>query len=147
MKKKGRSSTATTAVIIIIAISIVAGWSWHSIPNYQLNVGFQSVEKAFYDKRSDLIVEVEGQVVRILSTSKGSNGVQRFAIRMQNGQVVQVNHKAGPSDIIPLATNDAVKVRGEYFWTETGGTIHHTEYDHGLARRHGWVEHKGKKYD
>ena len=34
----------------------------------------------------------------------------------------------------------------EYFWTETGGTIHKTERELSLDRRHGWVKHNGKKW-
>lgn len=147
MKKKGKSSFVTTVIIIVVAVSIVAGWSWHSIPNYSLNPGFQSVEKAYYEKRSDFMVEVTGAVVRILSASGGGPGLQRFTIRLENGQVLQVNHEHGKTDTIPLAAHDVVRVRGEYFWTETGGTIHGTAYDPSLRRQHGWVEHNGKKYD
>ena len=72
--------------------------------------------------------------------------MQRFLILIKNGQVVQVMHLNGKKKMIPLKVSDTVRVRGEYVWTETGGTIHNTDRELSLDRRHGWVEHDGKKW-
>lgn len=147
MKKRGKAPTFITGAIVITALFLVAGWSWHSMPDTSdLHVGHLAVEKAYYDKASGLLVEVDGEVVRLLSPSPGDSRLQRFLIRMKNGQAVQIMHLNDPKEMIPIKAGDPVRVRGEYFWTETGGTIHETERDLTLARRHGWVEHKGKKW-
>ena len=147
MKKRGKAPTFITGAIVITALFLVAGWSWQSMPDTSdLHVGHLAVEKAFYDKVSDLRVEVDGEVIRLLSPSPGNSRLQRFLIRMKNGQVVQVMHLYGKKKMIPLKVSDTVRVRGEYFWTETGGTIHNTERELSLDRRHGWVEHDGKKW-
>ncbi len=147
MKKRGKAPTFITGAIVITALFLVAGWSWQSMPDSSdLYVGHLPVEKAYYDKTSNLLVEVDGEVIRLLKPSPDNSRLQRFLIRMANGQVLQVMHLNHPKEMIPLTVSDKVRVRGEYFWTETGGTIHNTERDLSLARRHGWVEHNGKKY-
>ena len=145
MKKKGRFPVITTAIIIGTAVSLMAGWSWHSVPGYQVEAGNHVVEKAFYENRSDLMVEVSGQVVRVLGD--GGNGMQWFQVRTPNGQHLLVYHDYGNDEPIPLSARDQVVVRGDYDWSESGGTIRRTERDLSLERLHGWVEHKGKKYD
>ena len=57
-----------------------------------------------------------------------------------------VRHDSGRADQIPLKAKDQGTVRGTYEWTESGGTIRNTQKDKSLARRHGFIEHKGKKY-
>ena len=49
-----------TVGIVVVAISIVLGWSWHSIPGYRVEPGMHIVEQAFYEQRSDIMVEVSG---------------------------------------------------------------------------------------
>lgn len=146
MKKKGRHSVVTTAIIVIIAVSLVAGWSLHSIPGYHVEPGNHVAEKAFYDHHSDLMVEVSGEVVRILGKEGDDKRLQWFQMRTPEGQYLLVGHDNGLANPIPLSARDSVIVRGIYQWTESGGTIRGTHKDNTLARRHGWVEHKGKKY-
>lgn len=146
MKKRGRHSAVTTAVIVIIAVSLVAGWSLHSIPGYKLEPGNHVAEKAFYDHQTGLHVEVSGEIVRVLGKEGEDTRMQWFQMRTPEGQYLLVGHDNGMSDPIPLSTNDRVTVRGTYEWTESGGTIRGTHKDNSLARKHGWLEHKGKKY-
>lgn len=145
MKKKGKSTVVTTAIIVGTSVMLVAGWSLHSIPGYKVEPGNHVAERAFYDQQTDLMVEVNGEVVRLLGQG-GDSRMQWFQIRTPEGQYLLVGHDNGLAKPIPLAAKDAVTVRGLYEWTESGGTIRGTQKDVTLARRHGWVEHKGKKY-
>lgn len=147
MKKKGRNPVITIGIIIGAAASLLAGWSWHSMPGYELEPGNHVVEKAFYDHRSGLMVEVTGEVIRVLGEEGEDSSLQWFQVRTPNGQHLLVGHDAGLGEPIPLARKDLVTVRGDYEWSESGGTIRHTERDTSLNRLHGWVEHKGKKYE
>ena len=72
--------------------------------------------------------------------------MQWFQMRTPEGQHLLVGHDNGMADQIPLTVKDAVTVRGMYEWTESGGTIRGTQKDNSMERRHGFVEHKGKKY-
>ena len=147
VKKKGRNSVLTTALIIGASASLMAGWTWHSIPGYEVESGNHVAEKAFYDHRSELMVEVNGEVIRLLSAGDVDNSLQWFQMRTPEGQHLLVGHDFGYGDPIPLTPKDRVTVRGGYEWTESGGIIRHTERDHSLNRLHGWIVHEGKKYD
>ncbi len=104
------------------------------------------VEQAFYEKRSDVMVEVTGQVVRTVRPVRGNESYQEFQVRMPNGQLLLVVHDAGMGERVPVQPHDEVTVRGNYQWTELGGTIYGTQRDSSMKRLHGWIEHGGKKY-
>ena len=147
MKKKGSNSVVLTAIIVFTSASLMAGWSWHSIPGYELSAGNHVVEKAYYQKQTGLMVEVSGQVVRVLGSGENDDALQWFQMRTPAGQRLLVAHDEGIAGPIPLSPRDDVTVRGLYEWTESGGTIRHTERDISLARQHGWIEHEGRKHD
>ena len=146
MKRKGKSTFITTAIIVGTSIMLVAGWSLHSIPGYKVEPGNHVVEKAFYDNQSGMMVEVSGEVVRLLGRETGDSRLQWFQMRTPEGQYLLVGHENGLAKPIPLEARDHVIVRGMYEWTESGGSIRGTQKDNSLARQHGWVEHKGNKY-
>ena len=147
MKKKGRSSVVPTAIIIGTSASLMAGWSWHSIPGYEIEPGNHVAARAFSTSQSELMVEVTGTVVRLIGNNDSVQGLQWFQMRTPSGQRLMVAHDNGLQGPIPLSPRDEITVRGGYEWTESGGTIRNTERDHSLKRLHGWVEHKGKRYD
>lgn len=145
-KKKGNTSTFLTVGIIFVAVSIVLGWTWHSLPGYDVEPGVHVVEKAFYAKQSGLMVEVDGEVVRAMRPVEGNRGHQEFQMRMPNGQLILVVHEHGSGDPVPIGGGDTVTVRGQYQWTESGGLIRGTHRDSSMERRHGWIELKGERY-
>ena len=135
------------ALITGIATILFAFWAWQSQPGYKIEPGYGVVERAYLNKQSGLMVDVSGQVVRILLDDKYDVQNQKFVMRMQNGQSLLVIHNINFGDPIPITINQEVKVRGEYSWTERGGLINWTGRDYSIERRHGWIEHQGHKYD
>lgn len=146
-KKKGGNSVILTGAIIFISVSLVLGWTWHSFPGYKVDGGAAVVEKAFYDKQSDLMVEVTGEVIRVIDQAKNNPKHQEFQMRLPTGQLLLVVHRNDSNEWIPLAANDMVVVRGRYLWSEMGGIIRDTQRDSSMERMHGWVKHKGERYD
>ncbi|MEE4293256.1 MAG: DUF3465 domain-containing protein [Xanthomonadales bacterium] len=147
MKKKGKHSVFLTGIILFASISLIAGWAWHSIPGYEMSPGNHIVERAYYEEQSGIMVEATGEVVRVLGEKKDDSSMQWFQMRTPSGQRLLVGHDHGLGERIPLNPQDTVTVRGQYEWSETGGTIRQTERDRSLERQHGWVEYDGRKYD
>lgn len=135
------------ALITGIFILLFASWAWHSVPGYRIEPGYGVVAKAYLNQQSGGMVEVSGQVIRILTDDKEDLQRQKFVIRMQNGQSLLVIHSIVDAEQVPISIHNEVTVRGEYSWTEPGGLIHRTHRDHSAKRRHGWIEHQGQKYD
>ena len=132
--------------IALVAAVAVAVW-WQSLPGYRVEPGFATVQDAFRDHQSGMMVEVTGNVVRILRDDKDDRRNQKFIIRLTNGQSLLVIHDQVAGERVPVAINDSVLVRGKYQWSETGGTLIFTRRDHSLHRLHGWIEHQGRRYD
>ena len=142
---KKKNSIAFPAVVLILAFAAIA-WYWQRQPGYDIEPGILSIESAFHQQQSGLMVEVDGQVVRILEAHELRERYQEFIIRLRNGQSVHIVHDMAYADEIPLSIGDQVLVRGEYRWSENGGTISYTYRDRSMQRRHGWIDHRGDRY-
>jgi hypothetical protein len=129
-------------------LALLFGWYiWQSVPGYNIEPGFRTVEKAYINQQSGVMAEVSGRVVRVLVDGQTETEQQKFVIRLQNGQNILVGHNIRVSEKVPVEVNDTVTVRGEYTWSEPGGLIQWTSRDPGMKKRHGWVQHRGKIYD
>ena len=131
----------------MLAVFLGAYLVWHSRPGYEIEPGFLTVERAYLAHRSGIMAEVTGRVVRILRDDRVGVHRQRFMLRLPNGQTLMVIHNVEASDRVPVRLDDPVLVRGQYEWDESGGVLHWTQSDPTPHRRHGWIEHKGRKYD
>lgn len=107
-----------------------------------------AVAQAFERRQSDVLVEGEGVVSKVLSDDNEGSQHQRFILRLGSGQTVLIQHNI---DVAPrvndLKVGDAVSFSGEYVWNQQGGIIHWTHHD--PAGRHvgGWLKHGGRTYE
>lgn len=113
------------------------------------------VADLFRERRSDTWVETSGTVERLLDddreTRDGSDMHQRLILRTDDAITVLVAHNISVSPRVPARPGDRLTLRGEYEWTDRGGTIHFThkpKYNPERNRdRSGWIEHQGKRYE
>lgn len=147
MAAKRTKTKFYAALITGISTLLFAFLAWQSQPGYKLEPGYGVVEQAYRNQQSGVMVEVTGRVVRILIDDTDDLQVQKFVIRLQNGRSVLVFYNFHSGDPVPVSINHEVIVRGEYSWTESGGLIQWTRRDYSTERRHGWIEHLGRKYD
>jgi hypothetical protein len=105
------------------------------------------IGRAFASRASNVQVEGEGRVTRVLPDDLNGRRHQRFIVRLASGQTVLVTHNI---DIAPridgLKEGDGVSFNGEYVWNEEGGVIHWTHHDPGGRHVAGWVRHNGKTF-
>lgn len=107
-----------------------------------------SVDQAFAARTSNVQVEGEGVVSKILKDDNDGSRHQRFILTLPSGQTLLVAHNI---DLAPrldsLREGDIVKFFGEYEWNAKGGVLHWTHHD--PAKRHvgGWLEHQGRRYE
>src|SRR5262249_40574762 len=111
------------AVLILIAVAM-AGCSSGSLDNDN------AIARAFNTRTSDIQVEGEGVVSRLLSDDVKGSRHQRFIVRLGSGQTVLITHNI---DLAPridgLREGDSVSFNGEYVWNAEGGVIHWTHHD------------------
>jgi hypothetical protein len=110
-------------------------------------MGASGVAELYALQQSNVMVEFEARVYRILSDDTNGSRHQRFILEMDNGQTVLVAHNIDLAERVPLREYDRVKVRGEYEYNPQGGVVHWTHRDPGAGTKHGWVELAGIRYD
>jgi hypothetical protein len=140
---------------ISIAAAVICAVSWAGCegavqPSASVGVspGVDSpVGRAFKARASNVQVEDEGVVTRLLSDDLDGSRHQRFIVRVASGQTVLVAHNI---DIAPrvagLREADSVRFSGEYVWNEKGGTVHWTHHDPDGRHVAGWLKHRGRTY-
>jgi hypothetical protein len=105
------------------------------------------IGRAFKSGASNIQVEGEGTVTRILTDDLNGRRHQRFIVSLASGQTLLVAHNI---DIAPriagLKEGDSVRFNGEYVWNEKGGVIHWTHHDPEGRHVAGWVKHNGKTF-
>lgn len=105
------------------------------------------LQQAYQQQRSDLQVEGEGTVFKLLADDNRGSHHQRFIIRLASGQTLLIAHNI---DLAPKIENikvgDHIGFFGEYEWNNKGGTLHWTHRDPGRRHVSGWIKHAGKLY-
>lgn len=105
------------------------------------------IGRAFKTRTSNVQVEGEGVVTRMLADDRSGSRHQRFIVRLASGQTLLIAHNI---DIAPrvdaLQEGDRVRFYGEYVWNEKGGTVHWTHRDPDGRHVAGWLRHKGRIY-
>jgi len=102
---------------------------------------------AYQDRQSDVQVQGEGVVVKVLRDDLKGSRHQKFILKLGKGLTVLVAHNI---DLAPridgLRKGDSVEYYGEYEWNSKGGVIHWTHKDPKRYHASGWLKHKGRAY-
>jgi Protein of unknown function (DUF3465) len=103
--------------------------------------------RAFDDQQSNIQIQGEGSVQKILPDDNDGSRHQRFILRLSSGQTLLIAHNI---DLAPrldtLREGDSVAFYGEYEWNSKGGVIHWTHRDPAGVHAAGWLEHAGRRY-
>lgn len=105
------------------------------------------IGRAFATGASDIQVEGEGTVIRVLPDDLNGSRHQRFIVQLGSGQTLLIAHNI---DIAPrihvLKVGDSVRFNGEYVWNKKGGVIHWTHHDPQGRHVAGWLKHNGNTF-
>lgn len=108
----------------------------------------QAVAAAFAARQSDVAVEGEGEVIKLLADDRRGSRHQRFLLRLSSGVTLLVAHNI---DLAPrldsLRVGDRLRFAGEYEWNEKGGVLHWTHRDPRGQHRGGYLELAGRRYE
>ena len=106
-----------------------------------------ALARAFRERRDDVQVRGEGEVVKVLADDHDGSRHQRFLLRLASGQTLLVAHNIDLAPRLPgLAAGDRVGFSGEYVWNHQGGLVHWTHHDPAGRREGGWLEYQGQRY-
>jgi hypothetical protein len=140
------NSTVRIAAFILFAVASAGCGS----TSFSLNgpaSDNDAIGRAFKNRTSNVQVEGEGVVTRILSDDTRGSRHQRFIVRLPSGQTVLITYNI---DLAPrvdgLREGDNVAFKGEYVWNAEGGLIHWTHHDPEGRHVTGWIKHNGRTY-
>ena len=103
--------------------------------------------RAFEQHTSNLQVEGQGVVRRVLSDDNNGSRHQRFIVALSSGQTLLIAHNIDLAPrVISLREGDTVSFSGEYEWNPEGGVIHWTHRDSSKRHLAGWIKHNGEVY-
>ena len=108
----------------------------------------QKLKRAYENHQSNLQIQGSGKVIRLLPDDNDGSRHQKFILRLNNKQSLLVAHNIDLAPRIPnLRVGDRVQFYGEYEWNSKGGVMHWTHRDPNNRHSHGWLKHKGRKYE
>lgn len=109
--------------------------------------GAEALARAFENRQSNLQVEAQGIVEKVLPDDDQGSRHQRFIVRVSDRQTVLVAHNIDLAPRVPgLRAGDTIELRGEYEWSSKGGVIHWTHHDPQGRHAGGWLRHDGREY-
>ena len=119
------TAVAVLAVIFVSCASHDPATQRSATPHDDSPIG-----RAFARGTSDVQVDGEGTVIRVLPDDVDGSRHQRFIVQLASGQTLLITHNI---DLAPriagLKVGDSVGFNGEYVWNEKGGVIHWTHHD------------------
>lgn len=111
----------------------------HSFPS--------QVEEAFTNQQSNIQVQGQGSVVKLLRDDLQGAKHQKFIVRVAPKLTILISHNI---DLAPrvnsLSTGGEISFNGEYEWNQKGGVVHWTHHDPQKRHPDGWLKYKGKIY-
>lgn len=103
--------------------------------------------EAFQAKKSDVFIEDQGTVAKLLPDDNKGARHQKFLVKIATGQTLLFAHNI---DLAPrienIAVGDPVIFRGEYVYNPKGGVIHWTHHDPKNHIAGGWIRYKNQEY-
>lgn len=146
MNNKTKRMRQRIWLIVGFALVIALGSLYEPNPQRAVD-GVITAEQLYQQQRSDVQLQVAGEVVRLLEDDNDGSRHQRFIIELASGQTVLVSHNIDLAPrIADLQTGDEVEVYGEYIWNDKGGLMHWTHHDPKNQHPHGWIRHEGDIY-
>ncbi|MCI5132488.1 MAG: DUF3465 domain-containing protein [Candidatus Electrothrix sp. EH2] len=105
------------------------------------------LQEAFDNQQSNIQVQGEGTVIRLLSDDLVAPCHQKFIIRISPKQTLLIAHNIDIANRVPdLQLNSTIAFYGEYEWNAEGGLIHWTHHDPDGDHLDGWLKYAGKTY-
>ena len=110
--------------------------------------GTLAITNAFERKQSNVVVECELEVIKLLRDDNQGDRHQKMLLQLPaTNHTILLAHNIDLAPRVPAREGDTLIVRGEYEYSEKGGVVHWTHHDPRGKHPAGWIEHQGKRYE
>lgn len=140
--------------LIVVALAVLSQW----LPSEQQSQQERgddvvarapatgAVAAAFAAKRSDVVLEDAGRVVKLLPDDNEGSRHQRFIVQMEQSTLLIAHNIDLAPRVDALREGDFIRFKGEYEYNDKGGVVHWTHHDPKGWHEDGWLEHNGERY-
>ncbi len=105
------------------------------------------LQHAYENQQSNIQIQGEGVVTRLLADDLVIPRHQRFIVRISPKQTLLMAHNIDIAERVPdLEIDSTVEFYGEYEWNVEGGVIHWTHHDPDGHHIAGWLKYDGTTY-
>ena len=160
-KQKSNQNRRLSALVTLLFFIVVGYFLYSNVKQYRPFESHLSTQRATSsDSRHDLIlkgafqrrtsniqVEGEGIISKILPDDTDGDRHQKFIVALNSGQTILIAHNidlAGKIDSIQ--EGNRIAFNGEYEWNEKGGLVHWTHHDPNNNHVAGWLKYEGQIY-
>jgi hypothetical protein len=134
-------------ILSLMCAAAAVGCLSSSVPRRALSGSDEALTRAFEQRTSNIQVEGQGVVRKVLSDDNDGRRHQRFIVALASGQTLLISHNIDLAPrVVGLREGDVVSFSGEYEWSAEGGVIHWTHRDPGKRHPAGWIKHNGEIY-
>lgn len=127
MKNKNLKSIIIALVVFIPPFFGYKYFKFFGVSSESLT--HSSIEELYKNRQSEMMVEFEGMVIKVLSDDTTGSRHQRFIVRVSNKHTVLVAHNIDVAPRIPIESNRKINIYGQYEWNKKGGVVHWTHAD------------------
>ena len=112
------------------------------------SAGEEAIISAFENQRSNIIVQTEVQVIKLLRDDNEGDRHQKMLLRLPSrDHTLLLTHNIDLAKRVPAEVGDTLTVRGEYEYSDQGGVVHWTHHDPRGSHSPGWIELRGERYE
>ena len=139
-------------LIIVVAFAAYTGYNqlrnrFSQAPAPAVAQTDSVLARAYANQISNIQVQDEGLVSRILPDDNDGSRHQRFIIRLGSGQTILFAHNIDLAlRVSSLHEGDTVSFNGVYIWNAKGGVVHWTHREPSGRHPTGWLKHNGQTF-
>lgn len=142
-----KKNIRTTTAALIAFFSLFFGSKYFKANQESTqNSAFNSIEDLYEKRRSGIMIQFDGVVVKKLSDDNEGSRHQRFIVKVNQHHTVLIAHNIDLAPRVPIDLNKMVTVYGQYEWNDKGGVVHWTHKDPNGTHEEGWIKYQGKTY-
>tara|TARA_R110002049_G_scaffold45948_1_gene133682 strand:- start:59584 stop:60021 length:438 start_codon:yes stop_codon:yes gene_type:complete len=142
-----KKSIKSITVAVLALISVFFGSEYYKAQDISaINSGAETIEELYINRQSGVMVEFEGQVIKLLPDDNKGSRHQRFIVKLNESHTVLIAHNIDLAPRVPIQSNANITIYGQYEWNEKGGVVHWTHADPNGTHEGGWIRFQDKVY-
>ena len=145
-RRRDHSGTVQIVVFVALVVALLAIDHLKERETPSQARSASAIVDAYESRESDVWVEGDGHVVKVLGDDNDGSRHQRLIVEIADGHTILIAHNIDLAPRVPLAGGESISFKGEYVWNDKGGVLHWTHHDPQNRASGGWIRLNGETY-